>query len=297
MKAWLTPDHYERRYSRFLQKTLTEVRKEFLIRLGAIIKYPGYENIKQDVYYIDAKRTLEKDSDEITILIAAMFLWWQYKKQTLMSNFRGYYLLVNLFNDNQFRLVIKDLSKLTIAKTRLAPMDFTLQTSQNSVIQNIFGETADVYRNEPYLQGVENNFLATQATYIDKSVSLAIRDSELIVRNSLVTAAKATNTISNILKRFGVLENYASLFGKNQISKLDAQLTKNRQQSFNGTTYKWDTQHDERVRGNPNGLYPNARPSHYARDGQIFSWDNPPEGGAPGEADGCRCVAVMRLPK
>jgi len=35
----------------------------------------------------------------------------------------------------------------------------------------------------------------------------------------------------------------------------------------------------------------NVRPSHAANDGRIFSWDNPPATGHPGEDYGCRCVA------
>ena len=44
--------------------------------------------------------------------------------------------------------------------------------------------------------------------------------------------------------------------------------------------YKWYTQLDKRV-----------RPSHKKREGRIFSWDDPPKGGHPGEDYGCRCWA------
>lgn len=33
------------------------------------------------------------------------------------------------------------------------------------------------------------------------------------------------------------------------------------------------------------------RPSHAANEGRIFSWDNPPPTGHPGEGHGCRCWA------
>ena len=45
-------------------------------------------------------------------------------------------------------------------------------------------------------------------------------------------------------------------------------------------SYIWRTQGDGKV-----------RPSHAERDGQTFSWDDPPEGGHPGEAQNCRCTA------
>jgi len=34
-----------------------------------------------------------------------------------------------------------------------------------------------------------------------------------------------------------------------------------------------------------------VRPAHAAREGQIFSWTSPPEGGHPGEDYNCRCWA------
>ncbi|MCK5296953.1 MAG: minor capsid protein [Alphaproteobacteria bacterium] len=44
--------------------------------------------------------------------------------------------------------------------------------------------------------------------------------------------------------------------------------------------YIWRTKSDNKVRS-----------SHAEREGKIFSWDNPPEGGHPGEAYNCRCEA------
>jgi len=49
----------------------------------------------------------------------------------------------------------------------------------------------------------------------------------------------------------------------------------------------------ERSAGNPSGLYPNAKPSHWARNGKTYSWNKPPEGGHPGERVGCGCHAQM----
>jgi len=45
-------------------------------------------------------------------------------------------------------------------------------------------------------------------------------------------------------------------------------------------TYTWRTQGDGKVRG-----------AHAERNGKVFSWDDPPEGGHPGEASNCRCRA------
>ena len=47
-----------------------------------------------------------------------------------------------------------------------------------------------------------------------------------------------------------------------------------------GGQYIWRTQDDGKV-----------RPSHAGRNGKTFSWDDPPDGGHPGEAPNCRCSA------
>lgn len=52
-----------------------------------------------------------------------------------------------------------------------------------------------------------------------------------------------------------------------------------RQDSSNGQ-YIWRTVQDDHVRS-----------SHRQREGQVFSWNAPPEGGHPGEDYNCRCWA------
>lgn len=52
------------------------------------------------------------------------------------------------------------------------------------------------------------------------------------------------------------------------------------------THYVWRTRRDGKVRS-----------SHAEREGQVFSWDDPPEGGHPGEDYGCRCTAEPYLPQ
>ena len=54
----------------------------------------------------------------------------------------------------------------------------------------------------------------------------------------------------------------------------------NKKQSKKTGKYIWRTEGDGEV-----------RMSHQLRDGKVFEWDNPPEGGHPGEDYGCRCVA------
>jgi len=56
--------------------------------------------------------------------------------------------------------------------------------------------------------------------------------------------------------------------------------------SWHENHYIWRTRRDGKVRS-----------PHAERQGQVFSWDDPPEGGHPGEDYGCRCTAEPYLPK
>lgn len=53
-----------------------------------------------------------------------------------------------------------------------------------------------------------------------------------------------------------------------------------RQQALGIDRYIWRSRDDDRVRD-----------LHAAHDDEVYFWDEPPEGGHPGEAYGCRCVA------
>lgn len=59
--------------------------------------------------------------------------------------------------------------------------------------------------------------------------------------------------------------------------------TKNTQPT---THYVWRTRRDGKVRS-----------SHAEREGQVFSWGDPAEGGHPGEDYGCRCTAEPYFPQ
>ena len=74
--------------------------------------------------------------------------------------------------------------------------------------------------------------------------------------------------------------NRAVLIASDQVGKLNGRLMQYEQTRAGITHYKWQTMEDNRV-----------RPAHRERQGEIFSWNEPPSDGHPGEAVRCRCVA------
>lgn len=94
---------------------------------------------------------------------------------------------------------------------------------------------------------------------------------------------------------FNVSKSKADLLARDQVLKLNGQITQMRQQNAGITEYIWRTSRDERVRGNPSGKWPNGM--HYDLDGSRQQWASPPvisedgRTGHPGDDYQCRCTA------
>lgn len=107
-----------------------------------------------------------------------------------------------------------------------------------------------------------------------------------------ITEGWSTARMAEMLRdRFGLADRRARLIARDQAATFNGELNRIRMTQAGVTEYVWSTSLDERVRGNPVGKYASAKPSHWAREGQVFSWTKPPEGGHPGMAINCRCVA------
>lgn len=92
----------------------------------------------------------------------------------------------------------------------------------------------------------------------------------------------------------GITKNRARLIARDQTSKLNSSINQARQQSIGVEEYVWRNSKDERVVGNPSGLYPKGRRKHndhWNRDGKRFKWSDPPPDGHPGQPIQCRCRA------
>lgn len=96
----------------------------------------------------------------------------------------------------------------------------------------------------------------------------------------------------DLISEFGVTKSKANLLARDQVLKLNGQITQSRQVNAGITKYIWRTSGDERV-----------RESHVALDGTTQSWDNPPvisddgRTGHPGDDYQCRCTADPILPE
>lgn len=81
----------------------------------------------------------------------------------------------------------------------------------------------------------------------------------------------------------GLEKNRAALIARDQVGKLNGQLTHYRQTNAGIEEYEWRSSHDQRV-----------RPTHRLFDGHVYSWRGNPQApeGPPGWPIRCRCVAL-----
>jgi SPP1 gp7 family putative phage head morphogenesis protein len=102
---------------------------------------------------------------------------------------------------------------------------------------------------------------------------------------SAITQGKRVEEIESIIDdRFSSMESNAELIARDQVGKLNGQLTEMTQTEMGLTRYRWRGVGDQR-----------ERDSHRALEGEVFSWAEPPivdgESVNPGIAIQCRCYA------
>lgn len=131
--------------------------------------------------------------------------------------------------------------------------------------------------------------------WVDKNVSLiktipgdSLRQMKDIVQEGFRTGKTTTAIVKEIQHTYGVDKRRARLIARDQIAKLNSDLTKTQQTDAGVNQYTWSTSGDSRVRD-----------GHRRLNGKKFSWDDPPVVDAktgrrahPGEDYQCRCVAL-----
>ncbi len=136
--------------------------------------------------------------------------------------------------------------------------EIALTTLQESVKTNV-----------ELIKSIPPEYLNQVQVAVTQGLSRA--DDYFSIRESILEIGKSTRTRAKIIAR-------------DQVTKLNAALTEQRQQALGITEYVWDTAGDDRV-----------RPSHKANNGKTFAWDSPPSTGHPGTEVLCRCIAVPKL--
>lgn len=158
----------------------------------------------------------------------------------------------------------------------------TVSEFSRDIVEKGFKRVAgvDVLLAEPYLKGELQLFTAQNVNLITSLHERTFSEIESKVYSGLSTGTRWENIAEDIQNRFNVSDSRANLIARDQVNKLNGQLTGLRQQELGVTKYIWRTSLDERVRD-----------SHVELEGTEHSWNNPPSEGHPGEPIQCRCSA------
>lgn len=130
------------------------------------------------------------------------------------------------------------------------------------------------------LGALQQGFIKTNTKLIKDISAKGFQDIDGILSRGLAKGDRHDTIAKEIVERLEVTKKRAKLIARDQVSKFNAQLTRQRHLA-NGITHSiWKTVGDERV-----------RPEHEAREGQKFSNTTGIEGEFPGEPINCRCFA------
>lgn len=180
-------------------------------------------------------------------------------------------------------LVLRQYSEDEIRRIAKKQAD-RVNTANARDIDRIFGAVLNLKltRAEPYLVSAMKGFVTNNVSLITSIPDTHFKRVEQTVLRG-IQAGKPNSVIKEEIKKsYKVSESRAALIARDQTAKFNGDLNELRQTEVGVTKYIWSTSGDERVRD-----------SHAEKDGEVFSWDDPPsDTGHPGEDFQCRCVAI-----
>jgi len=173
-----------------------------------------------------------------------------------------------------------DFPDMAIVAQRVAQRVSAFNREQERrILQSVL--SVDVFRAEPWLADQLGLFAAENARLIKSLPEDMLSQVEGIVQRGLASGMRPEELAAGVRERFGVARGRARLIARDQVSKLNANLTELRQRDLGVARYVWRTSRDGRV-----------RESHREKNGQVFEWNSPPvDTGHPGQDFQCRCYA------
>jgi SPP1 gp7 family putative phage head morphogenesis protein len=247
--TWLFPQGQEIMYTKDLLSLSRELAK--IIRE---VMYPAIPSMVEEVQRKTPTDRQDDYLDRLKSLIVFIRKAIQGKVDETILQAENVARNINQFNYNQFQ----------------------------KINENVLG--VDLFVSEPWLLDQLKLFSAQNAQLITSLPDQELERVAGYIERGLQDGTSIREIEKDIQKSFGITRRRAKLIARDQTTKLNASLTKLRQQEVGVTEYVWQTSGDERV-----------RPAHRANDGKTFRWDKPPATGHPGSDVNCRCVALPVL--
>jgi len=150
----------------------------------------------------------------------------------------------------------------------------------HGVLRSAYG--VNVLTADPELRGMLSVWEAENLELI-KSLPTRYVDQLRGQVTAAVQSGRSLRDVAALVRKTGeVTKGRAELIARDQIGKLNGDITQARQQGIGVEEYRWG---DGRERS-----------EHVAREGRTYRWDTPPDDGHPGQPIRCRCSAEAVLP-
>ena len=241
-RKWLFPMGVEREYQRFMKRFTQAMLDAVKEELSRIHSLAVNSALKNDGISEDVLSIMQDIKKRFNGKITAAQMQAELKKVAQQAE---------NFNAQQFRAVMR------------------------SSVQ------VDIFLHEPWLNELADVWTGENVRLIKTIPEKFYGEVEGVVSRGMMDGTLTNKVGEQIQQVYGVADRRAQLIARDQIGKLNGDLTMHRQTGVGIESYKWSTSNDERVRD-----------EHADREGQEFKWSDPPEDGHPGKAIYCRCVAL-----
>lgn len=148
----------------------------------------------------------------------------------------------------------------------------------------------DLPREEPALQPVKDKFRDENLDLITALVPEQVEQVQRVLE-AAGDATRVERIRDDIIAATGTTKSHAALLARDQVLKLNGEITQERHKQAGVTHYRWVASGDDRV-----------RPDHRALDGKVFAYAEPPiadtrsgKRGHPGQIWQCRCVSDPQI--
>jgi len=169
------------------------------------------------------------------------------------------------------------------------------KVNKNSIMKQVRAvRGVDPLLRDRWLDSFVKSAIEENVSYI-KSIEKTYFDRVQTTVYQGVRRGKGLNEMASDIKKYAnVSKSRAKFIARDQAGSLYGDMTKKRHQEAGIDKFVWITSLDERVRGNPAGMYPDAIPNHWELHNQVFTWVKGVEkydGIIPGSDFQCRCTS------
>lgn len=183
-----------------------------------------------------------------------------------------------------------------IRKVSRITRNTTLNSWKKSVKQTLGVDLMKDYYSDSFYEEVMKRWVDDNVLRIQNIPTETLGEIQEIVLDGFRKGKSITAIGKDIQDKYTMSRDHARMIARDQISTLNAQITKMQQQDAGCRYYRWSDSRDSRVRD-----------CHRSLNGKVFSWDDPPEmwydtksrGRVytgrrchPGEDYVCRCIAI-----